>query len=166
MLKHSELFIVALLLGIAIVNIMDISFDYGRGASSLHMLGEIVIVLMSLSAIAYLAAGHYRQSRALERLQVELASGREQMDKASERMRAARSQYSETIQAQFLEWNLTRSEQEVALLLLKGLSFREIAMMRNTREKTVRQQASELYKKSAVTGRHAFSAWFFEDFLG
>jgi DNA-binding NarL/FixJ family response regulator len=70
------------------------------------------------------------------------------------------------MQMQFTDWHLTPSEKEVALLLLKGLSFREIALLRNTAEKTVRQQASEIYQKSDVTGRHGLSAWFFEDFLG
>lgn len=165
MFKHSELLIIAMLLFIAMVNIMDINYDYGRGSSDLHMLGEVFIVLMSLGAIVYLGWGHYRQARELEQLQGELAAGHEEVSKASEQMRAARAKYSETILTQFREWHFTRSEQEVALLLLKGLSFREIALLRNTMEKTVRQQASELYKKSGVTGRHAFSAWFFEDFI-
>ncbi len=52
------------------------------------------------------------------------------------------------------------------MLLLKGLSFKEIAAIRSTREKTVRQQASQLYAKAGVNRRYAFSAWFFEDFLG
>jgi len=54
----------------------------------------------------------------------------------------------------------------VALLLLKGLSFEEIASVRDTKEKTVRQQASSIYRKSGLNGRHEFAAWFFEDFLG
>ena len=51
------------------------------------------------------------------------------------------------------------------MLLLKGLSFREIAAVRQTREKTVRQQASAIYGKSGLEGRHEFAAWFLEDFL-
>lgn len=165
MFKQSELLIMAVLLFIAVVNIMDINYDYGRGSSNLHMLGEVFIVLMSLGAIVYLGWGHYRQARELEQLQAELASGRDEISKASEQMRIARAKYSETMLSQFSDWHLTRSEQEVALLLLKGLSFREISLLRKTMEKTVRQQASEIYKKSGVTGRHAFSAWFFEDFI-
>ncbi len=165
MIKQSELLVIAMLFFIAIVNIMDISYDYGQGSSNLHMLGEVFIVLMSLGAIVYLALGHNRQSRELAQLQEALANGREEVNKASEQMRLARARYSETILSQFKEWHLTPSEQEVGLLLLKGLSFREIALLRNTLEKTVRQQASEIYKKSGVTGRHSFSAWFFEDFV-
>lgn len=51
------------------------------------------------------------------------------------------------------------------MLLLKGLSFKEIASVRDTMEKTVRQQASTIYRKANVSGRHAFSAWFIEDLL-
>ena len=51
------------------------------------------------------------------------------------------------------------------MLLLKGLSLKEIAAVRNTHEKTTRQQASAIYRKAGVTGRHAFSAWFIEDYL-
>ena len=98
-------------------------------------------------------------------LKEELAAGQAQIERASEQMQAARSQYSETISNQFVDWELTRSEQEVALLLLKGLSFLEIALLQTTKQKTVRQQAPEMYKKSGITGRHVLSAWFFEDFL-
>jgi DNA-binding CsgD family transcriptional regulator len=37
--------------------------------------------------------------------------------------------------------------------------------VRDTHEKTVRQQASAIYRKAGVSGRHAFAAWFIEDFL-
>jgi DNA-binding NarL/FixJ family response regulator len=40
-----------------------------------------------------------------------------------------------------------------------------MAEVRNTKEKTIRQQASTIYRKSNVAGRHEFSAWFFEDML-
>jgi len=32
-------------------------------------------------------------------------------------------------------------------------------------EKTVRQQASAIYSKAGLSGRHAFSAWFIEELL-
>jgi DNA-binding CsgD family transcriptional regulator len=37
--------------------------------------------------------------------------------------------------------------------------------LRGTAEKTIRQQASAIYKKAGVAGRHVFSAWFMEDLL-
>ena len=80
-------------------------------------------------------------------------------------MVAARHDLAKVLQSQFEEWRLTQTEKEVAMLLLKGLSFKEIAAVRSTLEKTVRQQASSIYKKAGVSGRHEFSAWFIEDFL-
>jgi len=81
-------------------------------------------------------------------------------------MKSARHEYSNVIHTQFEQWVLTPSEQEVAMLLLKGLSFKEISGVRNTKEKTVRQQASVIYSKASVEGRHEFAAWFLEDFIG
>jgi DNA-binding CsgD family transcriptional regulator len=77
----------------------------------------------------------------------------------------ARRKLGHVVAQQFSEWGLTGSEQEVGWLLLKGLSLKEIALVRQTQEKTVRQQASSIYGKSGVSGRHAFSAWFIEDIL-
>ncbi len=53
----------------------------------------------------------------------------------------------------------------MALLILKGLSIPEIAIMRETKEKTVRHQASAIYRKAQIEGRHELSAWFMEDFI-
>ncbi|GAG92388.1 unnamed protein product [marine sediment metagenome] len=89
----------------------------------------------------------------------------QQIANITSEMRNARRQYGETIHRQFEDWKLTNSEQHVAMLLLKGLSFNEIAAVRDTREKTVRQQASTIYAKSGVDGRHAFAAWFLEEFI-
>lgn len=80
-------------------------------------------------------------------------------------MKNARHEYSEVIREQFEQWQLTPSEQQVAMLLLKRLSFKEIGSVRNTKEKTVRQQASIIYGKANVEGRYEFAAWFLEDFL-
>ena len=69
------------------------------------------------------------------------------------------------IDVQFSRWNLTEAEREVALLLLKGLSTKEIAQVRAASERTVREQARAVYTKSTLTGRAALSAFFLEDLL-
>jgi DNA-binding CsgD family transcriptional regulator len=71
----------------------------------------------------------------------------------------------EAIEAQFSRWNLTEAEREVALLLLKGLSLKEIASVRATSERTVRVQTRTLYAKAGLSGRAALSAFFLEDLL-
>lgn len=64
---------------------------------------------------------------------------------------------------QFQAWDLTAAEREVGLLILKGLSHREIAALRATTEATVRQQAQSIYRKAKLPGKTAFSAFFLED---
>ncbi len=71
----------------------------------------------------------------------------------------------EAIEGQFNLWNLTESEREVALLLLKGLSSKEVAAVRATSERTVREQARSVYSKAGLSGRSALSAFFLEDLL-
>lgn len=71
----------------------------------------------------------------------------------------------EAIDSQFSRWNFTEAEREVALLLLKGLSIKEIAAVRVSSERTVREQARSVYSKAGVTGRASLSAFFLEDLL-
>jgi DNA-binding CsgD family transcriptional regulator len=66
---------------------------------------------------------------------------------------------------QFQDWTLTGAEREVGLLILKGLSHKEIASLRATTEATVRQQAQSIYRKAKLPGKTAFSAYFLEDLL-
>ncbi|HVP62222.1 MAG TPA: LuxR C-terminal-related transcriptional regulator [Myxococcaceae bacterium] len=61
---------------------------------------------------------------------------------------------------------VTEAEREVALLLLKGLSLREIAGLRETSERTVRHQSLAVYRKAGLAGRAELSAYFLEDLLG
>jgi len=71
----------------------------------------------------------------------------------------------EQIDRQFGAWGLTAAEREVALLMLKGLRHKEIASMRATSERTVRQQALTIYKKAGLDGRTDLAAFFLEDLL-
>ena len=65
---------------------------------------------------------------------------------------------AENIDTQMNEWKMTRSEREVAWLIIKGYRFSEIAHLRGTKETTTRLQASTLYAKAGVSGRAEFVA--------
>jgi DNA-binding CsgD family transcriptional regulator len=71
----------------------------------------------------------------------------------------------EAIDQQFVAWKLTEAEREIGLLLLKGLSLKEIAAVRMTSERTIRAQARSIYAKAGLSGRAALSAFFLEDLL-
>lgn len=67
------------------------------------------------------------------------------------------------MEKQFQDWGMTTAEREVGLLILKGLSHKEVASLRGTTEATVRQQAQSIYTKARLPGKTAFSAYFLED---
>jgi DNA-binding NarL/FixJ family response regulator len=160
-----NLLLALLLLLIMLFNLSDIFADISLGVSTAHIIEEVIVVLLTAIGAGYLLFERYQQRQELAELNRQLSSNSQQLKNMSEQMRTARRQYSEAIEAQFDAWQLTQSEQQVALLLLKGLSFKEMALIRQTKEKTIRQQASNIYAKSGVDGRHEFAAWFMEDFL-
>ncbi len=70
---------------------------------------------------------------------------------------------SAAVAAQFDAWGLTSAEAEVASLMLKGLSLKDIAQLREKSEGTIRQQAQSIYRKSGLNNRTELSAYFLED---
>ena len=130
----------------------DISADLAaRDESWLHILVESMVFL-AVSMVLF------RELRRLRRLKAELFE---------ERGRTARlsGELLTVMLKQFKEWGLSPSEHDIALLLIKGLSMKEIAEARQVKEKTIRQQATAIYAKSGYTGRHELAAHFIEDLM-
>jgi DNA-binding CsgD family transcriptional regulator len=159
-----EILVVIVLAFVMLTNLHDVYTDIAHGASRWHLFEEAVVIFVTLAAIVWLSVDWIKQKRELVRLKEDIRQPplRAQPDQA---FSEARHRMGKVIQEQFDQWDLTASERDVALLILKGLSFKEIAAVRSTLEKTVRQQASGIYRKAGVNGRHAFSAWFIEDYL-
>lgn len=139
--------------------------DFSDGKVLAEAWVEIGIVFMSLAGLIYFAYIITVQAKEKLKLSDNLDVVRKQLESSNVRLQDGKKEYQKVIQWQFSEWGLTPSEQEIALLMLKGLSVKEISESRNTHEKTVRKQASSIYEKSGLAGRHELSAWFFEDLL-
>jgi DNA-binding NarL/FixJ family response regulator len=148
-----------------VLNFFDVITDIMLGVPMWHIFSEGLIVAISAAGAIYLIKEIRERTLNIVSLKQELVISDDKFRNISQEMKSARHEYSGVIQTQFLQWSLTPSEQEVAMLLLKGLTFKEISAIRNTKEKTVRQQASDIYSKSNVEGRHEFAAWFLEDFM-
>jgi DNA-binding CsgD family transcriptional regulator len=159
---------------------LDLALDLGEGISWRHGLAEGAVVLVALAGVSWTIARLHRLSLQARSLRV-LATGLE-ADLAMSRDETRRSRadaerwreeardllqgLGEAIDRQLRQWALSPAEHEVALLLLKGLSHKEIAEVRCTGEATVRQQAAAIYRKANLTGRHDLAAFFLEDLLG
>ena len=125
-----------------------------------------VLSLVALIAIpvllAYRAFLVYKNQQALIRdLDAARIQGRQWRDET----RALLKGLGQAIDRQFLTWKLTEAERDVGLLILKGLSLKEIAAVRVTSERTIRAEARSIYAKAGLSGRAALSALFLEDLL-
>lgn len=137
-------------------------------ASALEILFEILktapVVLTSVG-LALLAQVMSRQHGEHLKVIRDIEIARVQGQRWRTEARSYLDGLGQAINEQFSRWNLTDAEREVALLLLKGLSTKEIAAVRATSERTIREQARSIYAKSGLTGRAALSAFFLEDLL-
>jgi len=163
--KPQDYFIMGFLALVAIASGGDLLADLTQGATRRHLLQETGMLTLALATLVWLAWDHHRQAKQLRALNRALDEIRAMPAPPAPGVSDARHQLGKAILDQFNLWQLTKSEKEVGLLLLKGYSLKEIALLRGTAEKTIRQQASSIYQKSGVSGRHAFSAWFIEDLL-
>ncbi|MBL7372644.1 hypothetical protein INQ23_25325, partial [Escherichia coli] len=60
---------------------------------------------------------------------------------------------------------LSHAEADIAWFMLRGLPLREIAALRGTSERTVRQQAQAIYRKAGLEGRSDLAGRVLERFI-
>ncbi len=136
--------------------------DLQQGESPLTVWMEILIVSSSLGFVFYITQMLYKNQRQQKEMKQTLAQVRQQLHSSNQRLQQGKEAFRSTIEWQLDEWQLTPTQQDVAILLLRGLDIREIAEIRHVQEKTVRNHLSAIYDKSGLPGRHIFCAWFFE----
>lgn len=163
---------VVLVLMVVLVAV-DLATDVREGSTLFHVALEgavIAIGLIAAGGLAIRVRGLARDARELRAHASELAASLEASQRDAERWRSDASDLitglSAAIDAQFARWDLSPAEGEIARLLLKGLSHKEIAQVREVNETTVRQQARALYRKAGLSGRNDLAAFFLEDLLG
>lgn len=135
-------------------------------ASLVDLATDAVILLLTIGSVTGIALlvqriqAHREETTALARdLRIARAEGHAWRTKARSHLAGLKA----GIDKQFEEWGMTAAEGEIGLLILKGLSHKEIASLRATTEATVRQQAQAIYRRAKLPGKTAFSAYFLED---
>lgn len=165
-LSQTERKYLALVLAVVVLFVgVDLFTDSKEGVQINHLLVELSLAVAGCTGLFILLRDSFHKSR-------ELTFSKEiliEKEKETERWKLESKKFikglSVVIDAQLDRWSLTPSEKEITLLLLKGLSLREIAEVRQTNEKTVRAQCVSVYSKSGMSGRSALSAFFLEDLL-
>lgn len=149
----------------ALMMTMEIVTEEGD-LSFLELLQDGVSLLLTIASAVGVALlvqrmnAQHEESMALIR-QLEIA--RDEGETWRSKVQSALAGIKDEMEKQFLRWGMTGAERDVGLLILKGLSHKEIATLRGTSEATVRQQAQSIYRKSRMPGKTAFCAYFLED---
>lgn len=158
--------IFAVILGVGLYITLDLIDDPESSLLdiAINLLEVAPVVLTSVGIVLLFLITRRQRDEHLEVLH-DLEIARMQGQRWRSEARSHLNGLGEAIETQFTRWNPTDAEREVALLLLKGLSSREVAAVRATSERTVREQARSIYSKAGLTGRAALSAFFLEDLL-
>ena len=154
--------LLAVITGLGLFDLMTDPVDELRG---LHGLIDIALVIVAGSGAVVLGRGWLEAERSLRGMRQSLESDRAERDAWRARAQGVLRGLGEAIDRQFDAWALTAAEKEVALLLLKGFSHKESARLSGRSERTVRQHAVSVYRKSGLGGRAELAAFFFEDML-
>ena len=153
---------IAILTGITVLLGADLISDYRAGLGPSHLVLEIGAGVLALVGVAYFV----RHAWALRRVADDLKRNLRASEAETHRWRGEAQQALEglgaAIDREFTKWSLTDAERNVALLLLRGMSHKEIAHQRGTGEGTVRQQSLAIYRKAGLSGRSSLAAFFLE----
>ncbi len=163
--KKERLIIATVLLFIFIFSVFDLFTDLKEGVAWWHVFFEGIVAIFSIFSIFVLMRDSFILKHDLEIEKNNSARLREESKQWKENSKKFIQGLSQSIDDQLSKWQLTPAEKDVALMLIKGYSLKEIAELRNTAEKTTRTQATSIYAKAGVNGRSELTAFFLEDLL-
>lgn len=163
--QRERFFIIGILCLVALLVGIDIITDSSEGVIVWHLVAEGSVGVIAIAGVFYLLRGTVTLRHRLEKEIKDFSAYKQE----AEAWRADSRKYidglARAIDQQLSKWNLSVAEKEVAFLLLKGLSLKEVADVRNTTEKTARVQSMAIYAKAGISGRSELSAFFLEDLL-
>lgn len=145
--------------------ISDVWEDLEAGSSWSHVGAETIILVLSVMGFFIIWSRNIVYKKDLTELKIDLQKAKSDLNSYKQRSEKYVKGLSDTIDKQMDAWGLTKAEKEITLLILKGLTNKEISDIRETSERTVRQQLTAIFQKSNLTTRLEISAFFLEDLL-
>ncbi len=159
--------IAAVLVAMTMLVSVDVALD--AHAAELPWQGhvglDLLIAVLGLGGTAALALRLVGVVRGTRALRERLDAAEREAQHFREESRAHLRGLAAAIDRQLVRWSLSPAEREVVLLLLKGLSLKEIGTLRGCSERTVRHQARAVYRKAGLAGRVELAAFFLVDLL-
>lgn len=132
----------------------------------ISILIEVLIFFTTIS-IGFELAQTYAKEKKEEKIKIQAINDLKRgLDESKKINKNLKTNYHQKISNHLSkEWSLTKSETEIAMSILKGEAYKEIARSRFTSEKTIRNQAQSIYSKSNLRGRRELSAFFLRNIL-
>lgn len=158
-----------LLIGIFLLVVTDITVEILRDSPFVEVFSKLVLQTSILGLIAYtthLVWIKFAQQQ-IEKKIIEKNLMQAQEEARTWRMRSKEftNEFKQYIQHQLDQWGLSKSEKEIAILILQGKTSKEMAEFRFTSERTIRNQCRSIYEKSKFSGKNEFMAYFLERIL-
>jgi len=166
MFQNERLIVSIALCVLVLFSTLDFFEDRAAGASSGALFSDVSDLFLPLVLLMYIwrVKPQFLQQKT-KKLRADLAASNSDLQHWKTRAAVYLNGLAETINQQFDNWQLSRAEKEIAMLLLKGFSLKDMAELRGTSERTVRQQAVRVYDKAGLRGRAELSAFFLEDLM-
>jgi DNA-binding CsgD family transcriptional regulator len=162
---HLRLVLILALASIVAGGTLDLAMDQPRDWLSFHVVFESLMIVGALLMAVTLWLGWWHAEQSIHDLEERLEARRTERDEWQKSATRALQGLGEAIDTQFRAWGLTRSEREVALLLLKGYSHKRLARETGRSERTARQHAASVYRKAGLANRSELAAYFLEGLL-
>ena len=161
--RRLRILLAAVLLLAIIGGAIDLALDAPDTWLSFHVIYEVALIIGEMTVFFLLWRAWFQAEHHVTSVKAELETQRAERDAWRASAESALAGFGRAVEERFATWGLTPVEQEIALLLLKGKSHKEIAYSTNRSERTVRQHAVAIYQKSHLGGRAELAAFFLDD---
>jgi DNA-binding CsgD family transcriptional regulator len=159
--RYSQILIAMLLLLLTFIS-YDTYVDHKSDAGKLHILLEVSLIMSVFATLVYTLRKYIHKNALNEKKLQSLAAEHRDL---KEKLTQYKQDIHSYLQINFTSWKLTKSEKDIALLLFKGCTGKEISVIRKTSYQTVRSQISGIYRKAKVKNHNQFMATLMEDIL-
>lgn len=159
-----------LLTAVFFLIVADITFDFIEGLPMKDMVFDLLLEGTILLVVLYTANFVWKKFTNEKEIKESVEQDLEKTKKLATLWEKKSKHFIKEFQAhvttQFNEWNLSKSEKEIAILVLQGKSSKDISGIRFTSERTIRNQCRSIYEKSGLSGKNEFSAYFLNELIG
>lgn len=158
------------LIAILLLLMLDLGIDFFAGMPLRTYIFEIALEGTIITTIFFMTRYIWRKFafEKEERANIEKDLKKTKMiaDEWEHKSKALMNEFQGLILRQLDLWGLSKSEKEIALMILQGKSSKEIATYRFTSERTIRNQCRAIYEKTKTSGKIGLITYFFSQLAG